>query len=1172
MREIREGEDIEETEKTNIASKITPAEISEHIRKYDEFLQESKIENDEASSGAEFERTQREIREYIAAEEKSKKLMDDIISDVTENPLNADNLERDHIEVRGGSREILSHAPHIREIETKEDNESLEVSKVEKEDVNSETEDETQSIGPRSEIVHNESMETSINRTIREFEPTKNMIASLFQSIICDNILSNVIVNEYGTGHTSALDMQSMKYIRADLFLPLISESFNSMSDRKYTSLTDLISESNDLVEETSLSSLEAIKKLHHFAVSELTKPIQLSSFRNKDISTLLDHVVPIQPVNGLNSIIDWIFESVHSSITSEVSSIQEKKNTCEKKLHELLTLSRSKFSHNDTPPILLILVGPTLEPCLWSYQNGELSTIKSHSGSTTRNNLTLTSQSFERPFLFKLESSSDSVFNLTETYKMTDCIFNSLKSILNSKGCISLPTTWQWILDEGFLSPYSRDWGKSKRIIDEKRLEEGTYPTGEFLDASFLLGLFLTGDSLGGPTHLNFSSSIKPLIDDSESSIVRVSKTLYKNKGRLGESFEIPLPTQKGAVYWEQIESPSDFRVWDRPLSIDSGLRRMLIAFKDLTDEFPKSPLLNYSLIRTDDKQTIPEIISTFDTDTSMDFSASDVFASPITIWGTKLTEGGLGNLTERFFKVFYLSTLSIVSSEIERILTSDISHLRSRIRGAIGSGSLYYDKEIDSSYIICELLTKVISIAGVRHPESKSGGTSTSHNPWGGMGGEKLALDPSKESVRTMRILYLEEHERYLVLNECITRTDYEGKMIPYTPLDEFDSSGIRTHRLPLLVRFGARSLVNPELLWDIDSILLEHQNYDEISRLREMGEWDKFTLKTLEALSETFNHEPHKIASKIDPVRTSKLIKNYMMLAKESGFTIRNRYFNSKGFPITVNTSLFPYSLEHLTGALFPIFGSPLSGALLTDLALKLGMDSSQGTEIKALPYSFTVASASDRERESVISDDGNTLWETSADSRILLWIDRGEGSESDLRVVKLSYKVGSADGKPFTRSLPTRFVDDINIDNHIPVLQVYDYVEGTETGNTSITRQYRVIGGGDNLDSEKQKDIFYSKIALIQKRISSTLSVANMLGISPWEIMKNNLPYIDLLEKFAPTNVFLSWESAVQSSLSTNIRNLPYRLDLTGRLLTLQQQFFDMVSSNIIGKSS
>lgn len=111
--------EIVEIENESDVSRVTPEEASEYVRKFDKSLEELKIEKDEASSEVEYERTRREIREYIDAEEEFEKVMNDImgdvdrvISDVGQNTQEEEHLES--IEFLKEGKIIKFRTPQIR--------------------------------------------------------------------------------------------------------------------------------------------------------------------------------------------------------------------------------------------------------------------------------------------------------------------------------------------------------------------------------------------------------------------------------------------------------------------------------------------------------------------------------------------------------------------------------------------------------------------------------------------------------------------------------------------------------------------------------------------------------------------------------------------------------------------------------------------------------------------------------------------------------------------------------------------------------------------------------------------------------------------------------------------------------------------------------------------------
>jgi hypothetical protein len=425
--------------------------------------------------------------------------------------------------------------------------------------------------------------------------------------------------------------------------------------------------------------------------------------------------------------------------------------------------------------------------------------------------------------------------------------------------------------------------------------------------------------------------------------------------------------------------------------------------------------------------------------------------------------------------------------------------------------------------------------------------------------MGGEKLARCANIDTVRIIRLLELIENggKFKLMLDERILRNNPKKTMIPFTPLLYIEDGEV-VRRIPLLIEmkgFGkGKTLLNPELLWDIDTLLKNHPRWSAICEFRTNMDWSGFAVVVLESLSDIFQGNPQKLVENIDTLRFTREITRYMMVAKETPLTARSSYMTKDGFPTTLATALFPYSYEHLGGALGQLYSDVFRSNNLPMIAGCLEMKVNESDVIRVLPYSFVVTSE-DSERCS----EG----ETAADSRLLLWVENSDGLVSQERTLKLSYKTAiqnTQDRVQYnSQGLSWAFRNDKN-DPDTPVIQVFDrYWADTGDGGWLI-RDMRFLNT-EHINASAQKDAFIEKVHLLRRRLAGSLSISSWLGVDDADILEAHAGITDIVRKLG-TISYLPTERVPEKSISGWAFKMNRQGSLLARIRDYQEQLISI----------
>ncbi|MCJ7817805.1 MAG: hypothetical protein MUP60_03040, partial [Candidatus Thorarchaeota archaeon] len=575
------------------------------------------------------------------------------------------------------------------------------------------------------------------------------------------------------------------------------------------------------------------------------------------------------------------------------------------------------------------------------------------------------------------------------------------------------------------------RDGGGSTKTQDSS---EPWNP--DFLQAAQILGMFLIPSYAAGHTTADMTRTILPLVNGDSEFEVRVSRSLL-GEGPFKASTSMSIPVGRGSAYWTDIRLDPSASEWAER-SPPSLLQQMYVSARLEIVKHMDEGMLGYKIIDSGaDTSTEIDLVDIWNKE--IPDSDSTVFSEAYNVWRAFYNADenldSESNFAHMMFQLYQENSISVMRSEIIKLFGMSSDEILERARPI----KAHISSNLHIAWAIVETLQGAaeISLGIYKHyPKHES-----PPNKWGGMGGEKLARCQSMETVRTVRLLELiEKGERFnLMLDEKIPRNNFNSTMIPFVPL-LYIKNGDIMRQIPLLIKmkgFGkGKALLNPELLWDIDNLLKDCPRWDTICEYRENMDWSNFTVSTLESLSDVFQGNPQKMLENIDILRFARETTRYMMVAKETPLTARSSYMTQDGFPITLATSLFPYSYEHLGGALGQLYSNIFDKHNLPTIAGHLKMDVHEPDAIRILPYSFIVTS-----EDSEKSNKG----ETAADSRLLLWVESPNGQISQERILKLSYKTviqSINDRTQYTsQGLSWAFRDDKN-DPATPVLQVFD----------------------------------------------------------------------------------------------------------------------------------
>ncbi|TFG34194.1 hypothetical protein EU527_04520 [Candidatus Thorarchaeota archaeon] len=956
----------------------------------------------------------------------------------------------------------------------------------------------------------------------QEIDNYLSMISALSATIILDGIL------RYGSSGVKLdgqdrLPGREVKYAVPDLFSKFISQLWLVSQGDISDPLSKIIGTfENSLQDSSGVDSILSLEK--EISIEEkirLTKSSLLALDRERSRNK---SIVSFGPEGGFDSLVTAVLETVDSSLnlaTHERDMLFEQTRSAFQNL--VAKVFGDIIQGENENNRVLIMVGLGINPLAWHIgEKGEVIPIDARFGPNaedTRNTLSFTSDHIGRPALFDILVDTELLtMQVQESYILSDGMWKFLSGFFEKYDDYNLKNAYQYLLKYGTLNQYSKHFSNSSGTeiwsIDATKSQDRDMPWNpDFLQAAQILGLFLIPSYAAGITSADMTRTILPLLHGDSEFEVRVSNSLF-GEGPFKKGTLMSIPVDKGSAYWTSISLDPSVSEWAERCP-PSLLQQMYIAARLEIVKHMDEGMLGYKIIESGVDTSI-EIDLADIWNKEIPESDNTVFADAYNVWrasfNTDENTNSKSNFAHKMFQLYQEHSISVMKDEILKLLgmSSDEILIRSKpIKSHIS-------KKLHITWAIVETLQGAAEISLGIHKHYRK--HEPPPNKWGGMGGEKLARDSTIEGVRTIRLLDLIERGKifHLMIDEKIPRNNYKGTMIPFVPL-QYVENGEVTRQVPLLIAmkgFGkGKSLLNPDLLWDIDSLLEDHPQWDTICDYRNNRDWSNFAVCALESLSDVFQCDSQKLLESIDILRFARETTRYMMVAKETPITARSSYMTKDGFPITLATSLFPYSYEHLGGALGQLYSDIFGKHNLLTIARNLRMDVDETDSIKILPYSFTVTSG-----DSEKSGKG----ETAADSRLLVWVESPGGKVSQERTLKLSYKtvIQSVSDKTQYNSqgLKWAFRNDKN-DLTTPVLQVFDrYWVGLDDKGWLI-RDIKFLNT-EKIDTDLQKTTFIEKVGLLNHRLTSSLSISDWLGVDDMDILESHREIVDLVQKFRP----------------------------------------------------
>ncbi len=913
-----------------------------------------------------------------------------------------------------------------------------------------------------------------------------------------------------------------------------------------------------------SLKKEEAVKEETRLTKSAL---LALDIEQNKSKS-----IISFGPKDGFDALITNVLKTTKSSLEltmPEKSRVFEQTRSA---FQNLVAKIFGELVQSESPSNrVLMMVGIGITPLAWHIgREGEVIPIDARFGpkaEDTRNTLSLVGEHIGRPALFDIFVDTNLLtMQVQESYVMSDPMWEFLSGFFDKYDEYNLKNAYQYLLKYGILNQYSKHHSNTSgtevwSIDTTKTQDPSKFWNPDFLQAAQILGMFLIPSYASGRrTTPDMTRTIFPLLNGEDKYDVRVAKSLL-GEGSFTESKLMSIPVDNGSAYWTSIRLEPTVSEWaeKHPISL---LQQMYVVARLEIVKHMDEGLLGYKIVDSGmDTSTKIDLVDIW----NKDFPESDntVFSKAYNVWRGSFNADEVldskSNFAHTMFLLYQENSVSVMRDEVLKLLRLSPSEILKRARPVKANLS----DNLHITWAITETLQGAAEVSLGIHKHYRK--HESPPNKWGGIGGEKLARYSGIETVRTVRLLeFIEKDEKFnLMLDEKITRNNYKGTMIPFTPLLYVENGEI-VRQVPLLIEmkgFGkGKTLLNPELLWDIDRLLKDCPHWDTICEYRENMDWSNFAVSVLESLSDVFQCNPQKILESIDILRFARETTRYMMVAKETPVTARGSYMTKDGFPITLATSLFPYSYEHLGGALGQMYSDIFDKHNLPLIAEQLGMNVNEPDSIRILPYSFIVTSE-DSEKSSKS--------ETAADSRLLLWIEDPDGQISQERTLKLSYKTAIQSANDRTQynsqGLSWAFRDDKN-DSTTPVLQVLDryWTDLSDTG--WLIRDIRFLNT-ERIDTNIQKTAFTKKVDLLRHRLTSSLSIADWLGVNTIDILETHREITELVQKFG-TIRYVSTVKIPERSISGWAFKMNRQGSLLARIRDYQEQLisFTKISTN------
>jgi hypothetical protein len=988
------------------------------------------------------------------------------------------------------------------------------------------------------------------------------MISALSATTILDGILRYGGSDERLDGQ-DRLPAREVKYAVPDLFSKFISQLWLvSRGDisRPLSKFVDNLD--RKLLDTTNKDSLFSLKK--EVALEEearLTKSVLLALDKEQNRNT---SIVSFGPKDGFDALITDILKTTESPLNlatqERVKVIEQTRSAFQNlvaKVFGELALGESSSSR------ILFMVGVGITPLAWHIgKEGEVNPIEARFGPNaedTRNTLSFFGEHIGRPALFDvLVDTKLLTMQVRKSYILSDTMWEFLSGFFDKYDNYNLKNAYQYLLKYGILNQYSKHFSNSSGTeiwsIDTTKTQDSSKSWNpDFLRAAQILGMFLIPSYASGITTADMTRTILALLSGNSEFEVRVAKSLL-GKGPFKESVSMSIPVDRGSAYWTDIQLDPSVSEWAER-SPHSLLQQMYVTARLEIAKHMGEGMLEYKIVDSGtDTSTEIDLVDIWNKE--IPDSDSTVFSEAHNVWRASFNADenldSTSNFAHMMFQLYQENSISVMRSEVIKLFGMSSDDILERTRPI----KAHISSNLHIAWGIVETLQGAaeISLGIIKHyPKHES-----PPNKWGGMGGEKLARCQSMGTVRTVRLLELVENgERFnLMLDEKIPRKNYNGTMIPFVPLLYVENRDV-VRQVPLLIKmrgFGkGKTLLNPELFWDIDKLLKDHPRWDTICEYRENMDWSNFAVSILESLSDIFQGNPQKMLESIDILRFARETTRYMMVAKETPITARSAYMTKDGFPITLATSLFPYSYEHLGGALGQLYSNIFDKHNLPTIAGHLKMDLHESDAIRILPYSFIVTS-----EDSEKSSEG----ETAADSRLLLWVESPDGQISQERILKLSYKtaIQSVNDKVqyTSQGLSWAFRDDKN-DPATPILQVFDryWVGLSDTG--WLIRDIRFLNT-EEIDPNLQKAAFIKKVDLLRHRLTSSLSISDWLGVEVTDILETHKEITELVQKFGTISYIPTMKIPERS-----ISGWAFKMNRQGSLLERIRDFQEQLIS-------
>ncbi len=944
-------------------------------------------------------------------------------------------------------------------------------------------------------------------------------------------------------GYDRALHSSRQKYSTLDVFLHTLSRIY--LEDRGHQSwnLEDFFNNAKNLLNSTSNDKFVSLSKfldqLTYSTIDEVINSLTRDSWKGlycdliSDLSTEYGDFSDVIRV-AFNSLLQDTSNLALSPFLVESPSLDVIRARYLDELYVVLTEFRRYTSKTQKQKIAYIpLILGSSHPTIWTNEEVFL-----HPKANKSTRMKLEQGILSRPLILQVAIDSTATkLEILQTMMLDENKWNMFKKLYETEGDISFSSAWKYIKSHLLLFPLT----KEKAPTSKTPL---SHWSPEFREAALLFSFFLKGNKKNSGPYLDVA--LRHLIHGSAE--IPISCGIVQGKGRyyhISHNLQIDNSTNP---FWVPYFVPFN-RSSSSFNRIESALRGISAEFLQYARD--NSPLIKWNLVRFGEDEN-----SKTRKDKTHNQESNDVFESSYVE-----IEGTLDSIQDNKSILSYAEMLcKYLTNDIVELINSSPKDVIGRSRLAPSANPHgndfieYQERFLGRDAVVLSILDSIASVLeyfGVRIPEK------------GGLSGEKVVCVKSLNHATTKKTLTIKDTGVQMRITDSIEKnrpstTTFSSQKerwqeIPFTHVEIVLDDGT-TKSYPLLAVFAISNtaykiIPYPELLWDIDNMLLEIGDKEllyKLNKLRNKADWSSASELIISFLTEhyIFSEKTTNLSQgfknlilEIDPLRITKHIVNYNCIAKEALFTAQMRKYSEQGIPLTIDTSWFPHSIECLSGYLAQVFGGILCKRELENVADALEMFG-EG-ELK-----FNIVAVFPSKNT---GKDPNT---TSADAWVLLWRQH-QYDITDKRVLKIMYKAKTEQALFWSDFAELNSA--LSIEKHsesIPVLGVLDISSKSECGQLAIRRTTRL--NQPHLDIERHTSMFDIWIRRISKWIDSSILLSGSTSIS-----KDNL---ELKRKFT----FCNDESfTVAHNLSSNITNLKERLHRTGFMYRQIEHFKEVL---------